>query len=233
MTENIFILAVDDDQSVRDLLQELLGQKGYTVKTVASAFQARGALSQRIPDLLIMDRGLPDVEGVDFVKEIRLRAGCENLPVLMLTARGALRDKVHGLTSGADDYLTKPFAAQELAARVEVLLKRSRRPVVQAQTLQAHGLTVDLAKHEVLVDRRKIELSPKEFELLAAFMEKSGHVLSRRFLMERVWGVGPDLDMNTRTVDVTVSRLRTALGAWGGKYINSVQNYGYRLEPES
>lgn len=233
MAENVFILVVDDDPTIRSLLEELLEQKGYTVKTVASAFQARGALGKRIPDLIIMDRGLPDIEGVDLVKEIRLQGGCENLPVLMLTARGALQDKVQGLSSGADDYLTKPFAAEELAARVEVLLKRSRRPAVPVQALQAHGLTVDLARHEVLVNRQKITLSPKEFELLVAFMEKPGHVLNRRFLMERVWGPGQELDMNTRTVDVTISRLRTALGAWGNKYITSVQNYGYRMEPEA
>jgi DNA-binding response OmpR family regulator len=230
MGNNAGILVVDDDATILNLLQEILQGMGHDVTTASSAAQARRSISRRRPDLLIVDRGLPDIEGVDFVKEFRKQEGCEDIPVLMLTARCATHDKVQGLLSGADDYLTKPFAAPELAARVTVLLKRSRRPAPPVCEAKLPGLRVNFSSHEVSVQGRPVSLSPKEFELLSVLMEKAGHVLNRRFLMERIWG-DRELSMNSKTVDVTVSRLRAALGPCG-KYIVSVQNYGYRLETE-
>ena len=132
---------------------------------------------------------------------------------------------------GGDDYLTKPFNGGEFVARVEALLRRLRRPVEPVHVLRAKGILVDLDKRTVEVHRRQVALPPKEFELLAALMEKRGRVLSRRFLLERVWGEGMELRMNSKTVDVAIGRLRTALGNLGEKIV-AVQAMGYRFDVE-
>lgn len=224
------VLVIDDDSLVRSLVDDLLTDSGYAVKTVASAFQARGALVRWSPDLVILDRGLPDVEGVEFIKEIRADKASRPLPVLFLTARDNPAEKSEGLRAGGDDYLAKPFDSGELLARVEALLRRARPPEEgSSAVLRGRGLVVDLEKHQALVNGKPIHLPPKEFELLSVFLEKRGRVLSRRFLLERVWGVGMDLSMNTKTVDVAVGRLRTALGKLGERIV-AVQSYGYRLD---
>lgn len=223
------ILVVDDDPAVLNLVGDLLTECGYKVKAVGSAFQARGALARLRPDLVILDRTLPDTEGVEFIKELRAQGGLEALPVLFLTALGAPSDKAEGLRSGGDDYIGKPFAGEELLARVEALLRRASRPPEPIHTLRAQGIFIDLDRHAVEVSGKPASLSPKEFELLAVFLEKRGRVLSRPFLLERIWGMGMDLRMNIRTVDVAVGRLRAALGSWGDQHLVAVQAYGYRL----
>lgn len=231
MSEELTVLVVDDDATVLSLVSDLLSGSGYKVKTVGSAFQARGALAKMHPDLVILDRGLPDAEGVDFVQEIRAQPGLGSLPVLFLTARSSPKDKVEGLRLGGDDYLAKPFSGEELVARVEALLRRVSRPPEPAHVLKAKGILVDLDGHSVEVSGRPVRLSPKEFELLTVFLEKPGRVLNRRFLLERVWGIGSELRMNVKTVDVAIGRLRTALGKWGNRIV-AVQAYGYRLDVE-
>ena len=225
------ILVVDDDPLVRSLLEDLLGDAGYVVKAVGSAFQARGALARWAPQLVILDRGLPDVEGAEFIKEIRADKESAPLPVLFLTARGKPAEKTEGLEAGGDDYVAKPFDAGELLARVQALLRRASAPKVAPHRLSAHGLSVDLDRHEASIHGKPVHLPPKEFELLAVFVEKPGRVLSRRFLLERVWGEGMDLSMNTKTVDVAIGRLRTALGKLGERIV-AVQSYGYRFDLE-
>lgn len=225
------VLVVDDDSLIRDLVEDLLTGSGYAVKTVSSAFQARGALIRWSPDLVILDRGLPDVEGTEFIKEIRADKASQPLPVLFLTARNTPAEKTEGLRAGGDDYLAKPFDSGELLARIEALLRRTRPVESSASVLRARGLILDLDKHEATVNGKPVHLPPKEFELLSVFLEKRGRVLSRRFLLERVWGVGMDLSMNTKTVDVAVGRLRTALGRFGEKIV-AVQSYGYRFDLE-
>ncbi len=225
------VLVVDDDPLVRSLVDDLLSNAGYSVKAVNSAFQARGALAKWSPDLVILDRGLPDVEGTEFIKEIRSTKESAPLPVLFLTARDTAAEKTEGLNAGGDDYLAKPFDSGELLARVQALLRRAKPAEGAATTLRARGITLDLDKHEAVVLGKPVHLPPKEFELLSVFVEKRGRVLSRRFLLERVWGVGMDLSMNTKTVDVAVGRLRSALGKTGDRII-AVQSYGYRLDLE-
>lgn len=232
MPEKALVLVVDDDSSVTSLLSDILSKNGYRVKAAASGFQARGALLKGRPDLVILDRNLPDTEGVDFLKEMRAQPGMLTLPVLFLTAMGSHAAKTEGLKSGGDDYLSKPFHSDELLARVEVLLRRSRQPQEPAHALQAKGLRVDLDRHTVEIGGKPIHLSPKEYELLVVLLEKRGRVLPRRFLLERVWGIGMDLRMNSKTVDVAIGRLRDALGAWG-QHIVAVQAYGYRLDVEA
>lgn len=232
VAQRISILVVDDDPIVLALLVEILSSKGYLVKTASTAFQARSSLERWIPDIILLDRGLPDVEGVEFIKEIRAKQQCSTLPVLFITARKATKDKVEGLRSGADDYLAKPFAQEELLARVEVLLRRSQLPPEPPKLFQAHGLMVDMVSHKVTLGDRELKLSATCFELLVAFMEKPGHVLSRNFLLERVWGFDRDVEMTSKAVDMAVSRMRASLGAWGGLHIVAVDSYGYRLAPE-
>ncbi len=225
----IRILAVDDDPDIRSLLEDLLGEAGYEVKAVASAFQARGAIAKWTPHLVLLDRALPDAEGLELLGEMRSQAASALIPVLFLTAKGRPADKAEGLRAGGDDYLAKPFNSEELLARVEALLRRCLPPPAPSRVLRAKGLMVDLERHEASVDGRPVHLPPKEFELLAALMEGRNRVLSRRYLLERVWGAGNDLEMNTKTVDVAVGRLRAALGGLGRKIV-AVQSYGYRLD---
>lgn len=226
------ILVVDDDEEVRSLVDDLLTENGYQVKTTASAFQARGAILKFHPDLIVLDRGLPDAEGVHLMKEIHAEPGFERVPVLFLTAHSSAAEKTEGLRSGADDYLTKPFNHGEFLARVEALLRRVQRPPEPPHVLRGKGILVDLDRRIVEVHRKQVDLSPKEFELLVALMEKNGRVLSRRYLLERVWGEGMELSMNSKTVDVAVGRLREALGHSIGERIVAVQAMGYRFDAE-
>ncbi|MBI4386114.1 MAG: response regulator transcription factor [Elusimicrobia bacterium] len=232
MAQTTLVLVVEDDANVRSLVQDLLTASGYKVRAVSSVFQAKGALIKLRPDLAIVDRSLPDTDGMQLIKEMRTQDEFKTLPVLFLTARSRPEDKAEGLRSGGDDYLAKPFANQELLARVEALLRRSRTPPEPAHVLRAKGILLDLDRHLVEVSGKQVHLSPKEFDLLAAFLEKPGRVLSRRFLMERVWGEGMGMRMNLKTVDVAIGRLRTALGSWGER-ITAVQAYGYRLDVEA
>ena len=225
------ILVVDDDEHILSLIHDLLTDDGYQVKATASAFQARGAILKFHPDLIILDRGLPDTEGLAFMKEIRSQKGFENVPVLFLTAKSSPADKTEGLRSGGDDYLAKPFNHGELRARVEALLRRVQRPPEPVHILRGKGIMVDLDRRIVEVHRHPVSLSPKEFDLLVALMEKKGRVLNRRFLLERVWGEGMELRMNSKTVDVAIGRLREALGPLGEKIV-AVQAMGYRFDIE-
>lgn len=229
MAQKPLILIVDDDAGVLALVQDLLSEEGYTVKPVSSAFQARGALAKLHPDLIILDRGLPDVEGVDFLKEIRSLSGFEATPILFLTGKHSAAEKVEGLRSGGDDYLAKPFNREELLARVESVLRRAKRPEEPSHVLRAKGILIHLDKHVVEIANKPVHLPPKEFDLLVVLLEKRGRVLNRRFLLEHVWGMGMGLRMNTKTVDVAVGRLRTSLGNFGDKIV-AVQSLGYRLD---
>lgn len=227
-----YILCVDDDPDIRSLLETILSQAGYTLKPTASAFQARGVLMRARPDLVILDRTLPDVDGVEFLKEIRAQESLRNVPVLLLTSHGSTAAKVEGFDSGGDDYLVKPFKVVELLARVKALLRRSQLPKMESRLLNAKGIEIDLDSRQVLVQSKKAKLSPKEFDLLVALFEKPGHVFTRQFLLDRVWGLGMGLRLNTKTVDVSIGRLRTALGAWSA-HIVSVPGVGYQLDIES
>ena len=223
------IMLVDDDAKLCGMIEMLLTSEGYEVKTAASVFQARGLLAKPPrPDLLILDRSLPDGDGMEILDEVRRRNG-EGVPVLFLTANAAPKQKARGLDSGADDYMAKPFAVVELRARVRALLRRGQVPATPPPSwLRAGILAMDLVSHRVVLDGKLVELPKREFELLAAFLQSPGRVLERRFLLERVWGGGAELRMNSKSVDVAVGRLRSALGSWG-KNLEAVQNYGYRL----
>ncbi len=226
-----YVLIVDDDHAITDLVSDVLTQEGYQVKAGHNAFQGRGLLERFDPDLVILDRKLPDADGLELCQEIRQHPKRRGVPVLFLTSKGSVTEKVVGLKMGADDYLPKPFSTEELVARVQALMRRSKAPAPEAMVLKSGDVAIDLDARKATFKGKPLELGPKEFDLLHAFLESRGRVLTREFLLERVWGYERGLDVTTRVVDVTVSHLRSKLGSSGDRLV-TVKNHGYRLEDE-
>ncbi|MBI4051382.1 MAG: response regulator transcription factor [Elusimicrobia bacterium] len=223
------ILVVEDEEVTSNLLKEILERENYKVLLAPTAFRARGLLSKNSPDLIILDRRLPDQDGLELCKEIRQRDKGKGVPVLFLTAKKSIADKVTGLSLGGDDYLVKPFDAQELLARVEALLRRRISQEDAPAVLQSGDLKLDLTRIQAFLKGKPLKLWPKEFEILRALLEKKGRVLSREFLLQSVWGYEKELHITSKTVDVTMSRLRKKLGSFGDK-IFFIKGYGYRLD---
>ncbi|MBI3547786.1 MAG: response regulator transcription factor [Elusimicrobia bacterium] len=222
------IIAVDDDKVISNLITKVLTDEGYNVSVADTAFKARGLLERLTPTLVILDRRLPDADGLELCQEIRKKPQLAGVPVLFLTAKGTTADKVVGLKMGGDDYLTKPFSPEELVVRIEVLLRRAGQ-LEETTVLEADGLKIDLTARKVFLIKKEIALSPKEFDLLAVLLSRKNRVLTRQFLLQHVWGYGEDVELSTRVVDVTFSHLREKLGPWG-KRISAVRGYGYRLD---
>ena len=198
------VLVVEDDQEIADVLRRTLRQEGHEVRSAGDGEQALTAAAEFMPDVVILDLGLPKLDGVEVLR--RLRAD-DDVPVLILTARADLEDRVEGLDTGADDYLVKPFERQELLARMRALLRR--RPPRGAATLVLGDLRLNPATREVHRGDREIELTAREFELLEFLMRNERLVVSRERLLEEVWGYDP-LAM-TNTIDVFISNLRRKL----------------------
>ena len=221
------ILVVDDDEPVRDAVERGLGLHGYTVAGAADAEAAFGLVAKRRPDLLVLDIGLPGISGIELCQ--RLRDVDVDVPILMLSARDQVGDRVAGLQAGADDYLVKPFALDELVARVQALLRRARNatPAVE-QASVAGALWVDGARRIATVHGNRLDLSRREFDLLVAFVANPAIVLSRIRLLELVWGY--DFEVDTNVVDVFVGYLRRKLDAAGApKVIETVRGVGFVL----
>lgn len=218
------ILIVEDESKVAHFVVRGLRSEGHCVEATADGAEARAALAVGAFDLIVLDLMLPDVDGIAFCHE--LRAHGETTPILMLTARDTVQDRVRGLDSGADDYLTKPFALEELLARVRALLRRPRR--VQSPRMRVADLIVDSPSRRVWRGVREIALSAKEYALLAYLMANPDRVLSRPMIEEAVWGF--DFDCATNVVDVYVGLLRRKLEAGGeSRLIHTVRNMGYVL----
>ncbi len=222
------ILIVEDDASTGELVKEVLEAERHEVAWAKTVAQGRTYLRKGKPDLLILDRALPDQDGLDFCKELREAPETKSLPVLFLTGKKTVTDKVMGLKFGGDDYLTKPFNAEELVARVDALLRRSRRGEEQGGTLAAGPISMDVEGRRARVDGKAVDLTPKEFDLLRAFIERKGRVLTRMFLLSNVWGYGMDVELNTKAVDMVLVGLRRKLGKHG-EWIESVKGYGFRF----
>lgn len=227
------ILVVEDEQEIARLLEKILQEEGYHVHSVNNAFKARGAIERLTPDLVILDRRLPDADGLELCREIRSQPKTQNLPVLFLTAKKTPTERVLGMKIGGDDYLTKPFSPEEVVAHVEAILRRTRgdKTDSSASGFQLGELRVDGSARKAYLKKKDLELSSKELDLLQAFLERPGHVLSREFLLQRVWGYREDLELTTKVVDVTVGHLRGKLGPYG-RHISAVRKYGYRLDAE-
>lgn len=217
------ILVVEDDSEMRSLLSRSLTYEGYQVQTVASGEEAVEKVTSAAPDLVILDLMLPGVDGLEVCRQLRSLGG---VPVLMLTARRTLADKVAGFESGADDYLVKPFALEELLVRVKALLRRSG--VNPGSQLRCADLTMDLSTREVWRGDRPINLTAKEFDLLELLMRHPRQVMRRDVIYDRLWGY--DFGGESNIIDVYVRYLRAKLGAGGEpELIHTVRGVGYAL----
>lgn len=224
------ILVVDDDEHIRQLVQLYLGREGFDVETAADGAEALARTANAPPDLLILDLMLPVHDGWEVCRQLRNTRATERLPIVMLTARDDLIDKVLGLELGADDYLTKPFSPRELIARVRAVLRRVRPGGPGGNELRAGDIRIDLERREVRAGETLVRLRAKEYELLVAFVERPGTVLTRDALLNRVWGYEHEID--TRTVDVHISALREKLPARRAT-IETVWGVGYKLAIEA
>ena len=221
------ILVVDDENHIVELARLYLTREGYEVEGVGDGAQAVTRFGQIKPDLVILDIMLPGADGLTICKEIRKQS---QVPIIMLTARDDVTDKVVGLAVGADDYLTKPFHPQELVARAKALLRRAKIEPDQPKLIRAGKLEVDLERHEVRHGKARVQLRPKEFDLLTLLARHPGRVFQRSELLDLVWGY--DFPGYTRTVDVHVQQLREKLATAGitDPSIQTVWGVGYRLE---
>jgi DNA-binding response OmpR family regulator len=218
------VLVVEDDQDIAQVLQRSLRMEGYEVRVAGDGEAALAFYPEFAPDLMILDLGLPKLDGVEVAR--RLREGGEDLPILMLTARDALEARVEGLDSGADDYLVKPFERQELLARLRALLRR--RPPRGMAPLTVGDLRLNPDTHEVFRDERRVDLTQREFELLEYLMRNERLVISRQRLLDEVWGYDPF--SITNTIEVFVSNLRRKLEAGGEpRLLHTVRGAGYVL----
>jgi phosphate regulon transcriptional regulator PhoB len=223
------VLIVEDEPDIRELVVHHLKREGYLVSAASSGEEALRQVQAVPPDLVLLDLMMPAMDGLEVCRRLRQDPATASLPVVMLTAKGDEVDRVLGLEIGADDYIVKPFSPKELLARVRAVLRRSR-PEPGAAPLRLGALVVDLGTHTTSVGGEMLALTPKEFDLLRALIEARGRVLSREFLLDRVWGYSRASEIESRTVDVHVRRLRVKLGP-EGRRILTVKSVGYRLDP--
>lgn len=222
------IMVVEDEEALTELLRYNLEGDGYDVETVMRGDDADTRLKEHIPDLIVLDWMLPGLSGIELCRRIRRADATRGVPILMLTARGEESDRVRGLSTGADDYVVKPFSVPEMIARVKALLRRAS-PDRIADVLRAGDITLDRNAHRVMRREREVRMGPTEFRLLSFFMENVGRVLSRQQLLDGVWG--RDAFIDGRTVDVHVGRLRKALVRGNDRDpIRTVRGAGYVFE---
>ncbi|MGZ3582176.1 MAG: response regulator transcription factor [Ktedonobacterales bacterium] len=219
------VLIVDDDPRITDLLRRVLAYEGYTVAVAATGDEALDRTLEHPPDTIVLDIMLPGMDGLEVTR--RLRVAGDNVPILLLTARDAVSDRVAGLETGADDYLVKPFAPEELLARVKALLRRTQPE--RADVLRYADVELDTGTRIAHRGAREIDLSPTEYELLALFMRRPRQVLTRDIIMDRVWGL--DFEGSTNVMEVYIGYLRSKLEAEGEpRLIHTVRGVGYVLK---
>jgi two-component system phosphate regulon response regulator PhoB len=221
------VLVVDDEPDITGLVAYHLAKAGYRVSTAANGPDALKAAREERPDIVVLDVMLPGVSGYDVLAELRRREETRDVGVILLTARREEPDRIRGLSLGADDYLTKPFSPAELALRINALLRRLAAPAVSSgSNLAAGPVSIDRSAHRVSVHGKEIELTATEYKLLLTLVERRGRVQTRPQLLETVWEAQPDIQ--TRTVDMHVQRLRAKLGD-AGDLIETVRGFGYRF----
>lgn len=223
------VLVVEDERPIRDMLAFNLSRAGYDVDSVASGGEARAAIANRFPDVILMDWMLPDVSGLELTRQLKRDPDTKEIPIIMVTARVAEDDRVTGLDGGADDYVSKPFSPRELIARIRAALRRGGNS--EENVALAGLLKLDSVSHRVSVGDTEISLGPTEYRLLEFFMHHPERVYSRGQLLDRVWG--GNVYVEERTVDVHIRRLRKALTPYGyDRFIRTVRGAGYRFSPE-
>jgi len=219
------IYSVEDEADIRDMVLYALHQSGFEAEGFAAAPPFWAACDRELPELVLLDLMLPGESGLSILRRLREQVSTKDIPIILLTAKGAESDRVHGLNEGADDYIAKPFSVLELVARVKALLRRAG-PSERAKRLMAQGLTLDAERHLCTADGAPIDLTLKEFELLRFLMENRGIALDRERLLSTVWEAA--YEGGTRTVDVHVQTLRGKLGAYGS-WVRTVRGIGYRF----
>ncbi|MBI4422559.1 MAG: response regulator transcription factor [Elusimicrobia bacterium] len=219
------ILVVEDEKALAKALRYNLEREGYRVTSAGDGEAGLEAFKREKPALVILDVMLPRLDGLEFCRLVRQG---HQTPILMLTARGEEVDRVLGLELGADDYVTKPFSLREVLARVKAILKRARPATAAPKRLTAGTLELDLERFETRVRGKVVHLSSKEFDLLRCLLEADGRALTREQILEKVWGYEKGLELDTRTADQHVARLRERLGAEAGRIL-TVKNVGYRV----
>ncbi len=222
------LLIIEDEPDLRELLSFTLSREGYDVMEAETAETALRMLDSTLPDLAIVDWMLPGMDGIELVKRLRRDDVTEDLPIIMLTARGEEPDKLKSFDVGIDDYITKPFSPRELLARIKALLKRSGTP--ENNVLESNGIQLDLNSHRVTIDGQEIHTGPTEYRLLELLVRNPDRVFNRNQLLDRVWGRG--VYVEERTVDVHILRLRKLLKPFGlDRAVQTVRSVGYRFSP--
>ena len=230
MTPKPRILIVEDDQALVELLGFQFRRAEFEVESTADGEEALLLARETPPDIIILDWMIEGVSGIEVCRRLRRLPETANVPIIMLTARGEEADRIRGLETGADDYVTKPFSPRELVARVQAVLRRVR-PALAGEQLKYADIEMDLAEHRVKRAGAALALGPTEFRLLRHFLEHPGRVFSRERLLDSVWG--HDSDIELRTVDVHIRRLRKAVNAGGrADLIRTVRSAGYALDSE-
>ena len=222
----VHIYIVEDDKNIREIEMFALKNSGYAVEEFENAKSFFSRSAEKVPDLVLLDIMLPDMDGLEIVKKLRSRPDTVRVPIILVTAKTSELDKVKGLDIGADDYLTKPFGVMELISRVKALLRRSRALQDDKQMVLG-DITLDSERREVHVGGELCELTFKEFELLKLLMVNAGIVLHRDTIMSDVWGT--DYEGESRTLDMHIKTLRQKLGE-AGNMIKTVRNVGYKME---
>ena len=225
------VLIIDDEMHIVELLRFNLETSGYKTIYSYDGFDGFIKAKEEKPDLILLDWMLPNISGIEVLKKIRQDADLKKIPVIMLTAKNMEDDKVEGLEVGADDYITKPFSIKELLARITSVMRRyGMNTGKESEELAAGNLKLNLTKHEVKINDKKVDLTLKEFELLKLLLKNRGKVLSRNFLLDEIWGY--EYYGETRTVDVHIRYLRKKLEEAGAdeKYIETIRGVGYKID---
>ena len=221
------VLIVEDEVPLQKMLAYNLKAAGFDTIQAYDGEEALLLSEERVPDMVLLDWMLPQLSGLEVCRRLRRRAATAQVPIIMITARGEEIDRVRGLETGADDYITKPFSPAEVVARVRAVLRRSR-PSLLEEILTFHDIRLDLVAHRAFRGEREVHLSPTEFRLLRYFMENVGRVFGRSHLLDRVWG--DEMEIELRTVDATIRRLRRSLNEGGEEdLIRTVRSEGYAM----
>ncbi len=224
------IYMLEDEAGIRNFVLYGLKSSGMEAEGFETPSALREAMKKRLPDLLLLDRMLPEEDGLTVLKKLRSAPETRKLPVIMLTAKGSELDKVEGLDSGADDYIAKPFGMMELISRVKALLRRTSDIPSESEKLEMGGLCIFPSKHEVFADGEKVTLTLKEYDMLLFLIRNRGEVYSRDSLLKEIWGY--DFSGESRTVDVHIRTLRQKLGSCG-ELIQTIRGVGYKAGDES
>ncbi|MBB6424842.1 phosphate regulon transcriptional regulator PhoB [Sphingopyxis sp. JAI128] len=222
------LLLIEDDEAIAELIVWHFAREGFSVRQTPDGEQALVLVEERVPDIVLLDWMIESLPGIEVCRRLRRNPKSANVPIIMLTARGEEEDRIRGLETGADDYVTKPFSPRELVARVSAVLRRLR-PALAGEMLTYADIELDSVAHKVVRNGQIVAMGPTEFRLLRHFMEHPGRVFSRGQLLDSVWG--QDSDIELRTVDVHIRRLRKAINLPGtADIIRTVRSAGYALD---